>query len=245
MRKLADYLIKYIPLITSLLIILGTINQISYYNNFEILIIDYLEISEILILFFNDIITISSSIGFLLLAFIYDFFKKNKYNNNIKTRNTNYFNKSYLKYKWIISYSDYLFFVLYLIVMGISLIYIYNNKSESEERFYLNLAFFSVIIILISKGNKHLNPTKNLLIYSVIIILITNLIKANADIKADRVKERDLYQSTFFILDGKHLIQSDSTCYYIGKTKNYLFYYDADQERTTVYPMSRVSQLTL
>ena len=46
-----------------------------------------------------------------------------------------------------------------------------------------------------------------------------------------------------FVLDDK-LIQGDNTHYLVGKTNNCLFFYDEEKDKTTVYPMNRIKEIS-
>ena len=57
------------------------------------------------------------------------------------------------------------------------------------------------------------------------------------------VKDRKKYINVTFTTDNT-FVKADSMHYYIGNTKNYLFYYDQDSSKTTVYPMSKITNIS-
>jgi len=82
-------------------------------------------------------------------------------------------------------------------------------------------------------------------LFMVIYGLVTLLTSAyfNAISNADKVKNGKNYGMNIDI-DGR-LIQSDSSNYVIGKTENYLFYYESKLKRTTVYPTEKMNYMTI
>jgi hypothetical protein len=57
-------------------------------------------------------------------------------------------------------------------------------------------------------------------------------------VKTDKI----YYKTTFFVGSEKYV--SDSSHYYIGQTKNFLFYYNEKEQSTTVFPMSDIKSIT-
>lgn len=87
---------------------------------------------------------------------------------------------------------------------------------------------------------KKLSPSvSNLILYFIIITLM--LINTTID-EIRNVKNNKKYLNTSFVTTKAEII-SDSFHYFIGKTKNYLFFYDEKLNKTIIYPMTEIKQL--
>ena len=60
----------------------------------------------------------------------------------------------------------------------------------------------------------------------------------------EAIKESKKYLGTSFKIEN-NIIISDSTNYYIGKTKNYIFYYQEENKSTKVYPIKDIKEIEI
>jgi hypothetical protein len=72
-------------------------------------------------------------------------------------------------------------------------------------------------------------------------ILLTSL---DSMLNARLVKERYLYSGTEMVVDGNKII-SDSTFYYVGRTKSFIFCYDAKKNRPKIYPADKLQEMMI
>ena len=61
--------------------------------------------------------------------------------------------------------------------------------------------------------------------------------------EALEVNNNKKYYGVEFQLEDQTII-SDSTNYFIGKTKNYLFYYKEKEKQSFAYPMNRIKMIS-
>lgn len=150
--------------------------------------------------------------------------------------------KVYLKY-----YSGLLSFgFFFLILSGI----FFMLKKPSMELFYtfINVLVIVVVLILLNEFS-----IKYSLIFSkpfdfryfvlfVVVVMFLIYITFNVYREIRQVKIKKKYSGVEFKLDDK-VVKSDNMNYYIGKTKNYLFFYQESDNKTIVYPMDRINEL--
>lgn len=78
------------------------------------------------------------------------------------------------------------------------------------------------------------------LIYISILLFLIIFLMTKSEIRD--VKRNYKYYGTEVTLQDK-ILTSDSTKYYIGKTKGYIFHYDSNNDVTEVYPNSIVKKI--
>jgi hypothetical protein len=61
--------------------------------------------------------------------------------------------------------------------------------------------------------------------------------------EAYKVKALNYYKGTEFELDGSEKIISNDTNYYIGMTKQFVFFYDNKKNMTEVIPISKIKRM--
>jgi hypothetical protein len=113
---------------------------------------------------------------------------------------------------------------------------------------YLNTLFILLFVVLeqrrkyfiVYKQKMESTFSNLLVILPVIILYVINLSCA----QIDKVKNDKLYKNTTVILDNV-VMHSDDLHYYVGHTKNYLFFFKQDIGQTSVIPMSRVKEIIL
>ena len=236
-------LIKYIP---AYLIFLGAIRLVFYYKAFNINVVEYLEFSEFLLSIFSFFIIIIFCVLIPGLFYIGLFGRSvGKYNNvdlDLKKKQTFpqrliIFLKSLNLWTALLMLS----FFLYLLF--------------KKEPFYTHLIFifypiFTILNFLyteirISYYNRHqtdISPTyHNLgLIVTLIILLTLN----DTYLNVYKVKHQYKFHKTTICLDDRVLI-SDSSNTYIGKTMNYIYFYNLKNETPTIFPISKVKSINL
>lgn len=60
---------------------------------------------------------------------------------------------------------------------------------------------------------------------------------------SEAVRLRYIYSDVKIHFKDKSSLVSDTSCYYIGKTSKYIFFYDSEQKHARVYPMSEVDRM--
>ncbi len=121
------------------------------------------------------------------------------------------------------------FYEVYL-WMGLLIVAIYINP----------LAYFESKYFILN-GNLPVNKISiAFLISSINLFIFSSVSGLNESFK---VKRKNYYKGSEFELDSKQSIISTMDYYYIGKTKQFAFFYDRKNQKTDVIPVSRITKM--
>ncbi|SFO89032.1 hypothetical protein SAMN05428949_6881 [Chitinophaga sp. YR627] len=202
-----------------LMILVSVVNLVTYYYTFNIPIIDYVDISEIGSLFLHQL----PNYLLLLIPLIV------------------------LLSGWRFSFNVLLSFFLLLIHLITS-----DTNTQARGQFLVICIVLYLPVALVffnhtAKGElqffrKHPVYKWKLLVFMFISsILLTSL---DSMLNARLVKDRYLYSGTEMVFDGNRII-SDSTFYYVGRTKSFIFCYDAQKNRPKIYPADKLQEMVI
>jgi hypothetical protein len=76
-------------------------------------------------------------------------------------------------------------------------------------------------------------------------LLVTFFVGYIGSAQAKAVRDLKSYYGTIVQLDDNSKIISDSSFYYVGNTRNYLFLYNEKEKKTSIIPMSKIKELTI
>lgn len=235
-----------IALIPGMIIFFGTFQKILYYNSFNINIVEFIELQELLVSFMDDIILLFIT-ALILLIFI--LFKKE----TILYKDKTYINlleiKSFWSRLWLYIKACFIYWIILLIFMFImysilitKLFFLFTFLILSSgvilpyivieiERFYKKT--FGIFMSI---------STLELIRLLFILLLITYF---NTSIDIIGIKDYNRYYGSKIITKENEVIYSDSTNYYIGKTNNYIFFYSQSLNCNRIIPTSEIKELKL
>jgi len=225
------------------LIFLGVLKLTVYYNAFNVSINHFLELSEVVTSFLNDLLFITYVI---LGTSLFDFLLTNDY--DVERRNE-FFN-SYIGERKLLRRMKFAAFrfapIISVNIVFILLLFFNNTYFIRTTLVFINLQTL-LQFLLLEYRKKHLEFYKQPLspsLYNSILYLIMVLILLlnNTYNEIHEVKESKKFIRTSFTTE-KGVIKSDSTHYYIGQTKNFLFFYNEEKKMTTVFPISEIKQI--
>ncbi|RPD44428.1 hypothetical protein [Paracnuella aquatica] len=235
-----------ITVIGPLLILLGGIRLVLYYFFFDINILNFLELGEIITSFFNSIILLvgAGTLGFFLIRFRNGSTAENRSiispNDSFGTRL-----KKYCKRLWP------------LLTAGVATLLVLITINALIGPIGIELILGSILItvapitllIMMYEFNWYASNGRisdfdwkigdNLFTFFLIGLLIVYLTL----IEVRTVKRSKYYYGTQINLDNDEKFVSDSSTYFIGNTKNYLFIYSEETNSTRVLPMSRIKEI--
>lgn len=235
-RDWTDYL-KLTPVIYAALVVIGFVKLYLYYKMFNINIGDYLELSEILVFFLDDLF-----IYILVFAYLtFKFLRKYNESSNIQNQDGGHFlsdEKTYRKklkigiisllviaalstiFYFLLPLKSFLIFIPVVILIIWAIIHYYTRQlvvnQVIKNKSTYELIHFSYLVILV-------------VCYMAISEAETNKLYGYA--YADEIEYKD------------QIIKSDSTQFFIGKTKNYIFYYNKEEHKTTAFPLKDVGYI--
>lgn len=242
-------MVKVFPYIGGATVLLSIINAIIFYSFFGIRILDYLEFSESLFLFLDNIliVTIVGLIAFVVFLYFINKLMKNKaikieYAIGIETH----------KIKHPKDIKAILIFLCILLPLYNAISLIWFQKDIPEV---ILTDCFGVWAILMQIANlkmmnyfdKEKESKKYIPIYFLAVfaslfsftVIIWNSRKA-ISIKYDHKNTNQ----TIFFKSGTTLSTSDSLLY-IGQTKNFIFFYNPKNDEKTIIKLDELSKIQL
>ncbi|MCE4565409.1 hypothetical protein INQ51_13910 [Maribellus sp. CM-23] len=241
---------KNIAILTPIIITAGLLKYIIYYAFFHVPIVQFIELNEIIVLFSEDIIHILGL--FILLGFISFLGSTTKTKMKTLRFQIKYYKEPEIEIRiWKYLRLNY---VNIIILLGLA-IFIWTNISHKQELkittqilIAIDTIFFVIRFIVLELKrelflkNKLEKKNQKIETFFGIFILALNLILIFSVNEFDNVKYDGKYSHVVITLNDETL-KSDSTSFYIGKTKNFVFYYNTDSNTTRVIPCSRVLEM--
>lgn len=244
--------IKYIlPYSGVILIIFGFIKFEIFYALFGINIANFLDLTEILTLFMNDIlIHVSIFIIVSLLFFLIIPKKETDIGNALITETIK--EKSF--WKRLKAYNGSGVNTLFVFTSYIALCIISYFVDNTQTWIYLSISFliigsFIIYILCLEfrrqyfiKHNSFLSTIYIRFIYYISFIILITIKSAYTDYKLILINKP--YSGTIIKTEKKTYI-STKKFYYIGMTKNYIFFHNEIDNSNRVIPISEVKEILI
>lgn len=231
-------ILKYSPIITAILIFTGFLKLYIYYDFFNIDIINYLDFSEIITSFLDDIVLLLSIILPITTIVLFSaFFSKSKYFNHMKNEKEDVVSRSLRRYRFYNKFRVFitLFANSIITILGILVFFKFSELIGLVVGVFF--LFNIVSIFSVYKTGKILKGIDLLLVISIILFLATYL-KTYKEVRDTKVGEFGNYK--VYINDGTRYVLSKND-YIIGKTKNYLFL--SFNEETLIIPEREIKKI--
>jgi len=238
-----------VPFGGAMLIFLGVIYNSIYYSSFGIAINNFLELPEILLLFLNKLIFLSvSTISSIVIATKLKETEQQRIHESTENDSEKVRRKNWVKSLWEEN-PFFLALVIPAVVLWISTRFFDQKISFLLEGVILSLAaslligktFGQVIAILERRLGLQFSRSIETLFFSFLLCLPVVFLYAWLEIYQVKFEKTNTGISIQTV-DG-YLI-NDSNHYYIGNTRQYLFFYDQVAKETTVYPMSDIKRIS-
>ena len=239
-----------IPYLGTILIIFGIIKLNVFYSLYNIDINSYLEFTEVICLFLNDIL----NLAFIIISVIFLFFVIVPKNEDEQSQNhlIDVVENGKILERIKIYFTEKFYIFIYLsLIFLITFSYIFDkSKLNIAYNYSFNILVIMFIKIISLELLRQLKIKKEIipkLTYLRIIIftfyfMFYSIKSAYTDF--DLISEKKMYTGTIIELQDKKFI-SDSTNYFIGKTKNYIFINNEKEKNCNVIPMSEVKMITI
>ncbi|WP_143273616.1 hypothetical protein [Aquimarina sp. MAR_2010_214] len=240
----------YVPYLGTLLILLGATKLTIYYSLFGVNIASYLEFSEILTLFLNDLLYFIAIIFIVnLLMFLMQ--PNNELENISKGLHDTLTEKNLLKRILAYAVNGINLLILTLIwVIGIPFWFWLSKLPFTTYLYYFYPILCLILLLTIIyetrrqwfiKFKEHPKMIYTNLAKLFIILLGLTISSAYQDFKS--VKTNKKYLGTTLKLSDRNVV-SDSSYYYIGKTRNFIFFHDQKKKINDIFPMNEIKMLT-
>ncbi len=219
---------------TVITIALGILKHFFYFQLFNIPIVNFLTASEIIVSFSNDLILLFCFlIPVLSISLYFDFFGPKKEKGDPIPRD-----------------SGKMGFTAKVVCIVLILALIVTMLVLNETAYYVNLGVSAMMILwllfLNETGEQAYSTGKFYMTYGLlslflIMSIVLIFIKANGEYR--RVKTGKYFGTLITTNDSTY--KSDSSSFYIGRTTNYLFIYNAKDCTSTVLPSGEVKRMIL
>jgi len=241
--------VKFLPLLSIVLFVLSIFKQTLYYYYFNLDVLSFIELNEVIVEYINSlfftlsIFIFSTAFAFLTLPIlkkpaalpVRTFFK------NMSSGNTTLPMVIFLT---IITITHSILFINGSVQF--TSIYWYREFAKVRLTQYLISVAISILILhipfrLIGKGLVEFDKIK-FYTYTILICLFGFSIGDGRN-ECYQTKLNSTYGTSFTL--GTKIYKSTPTYYYIGKTKNYVFYFNSVNESTTAYQMKDITSLNI
>jgi hypothetical protein len=242
---------KILSITATLLLCAGIVSQTVYYFFFNIPITEFLNLSEVLLLFTQDVIRYI--IIFLILLFISIIINFNKPSSRHK--------RFFIDYVQTDSFGQRVF--MYLEKRFVSIIYyilgsivFYVLLKEGAKIIYLFGLYFSIEVLYffirfyIFENRRKLRLQKKLIskdkgfdIFFSFGLHFIFFVVGWSLVDVQKVKYEQKYINVSFKLNNDSIVSSDSLSYYIGQTEKYLFHYNSKSNTTTTYKKENIQEI--
>jgi hypothetical protein len=243
---------KYIQFIGPLIIFLGVIRLQTYYGEFGINILQFMELGEALTSFLDFII-------FIVIYFLTHLMSSFLLEDKPDTFYSDRFQKSLYAGSFFKRFKYYLFDVAQIVFQfGFTIIALYIMSYFTDDKIPRNYIYYTLLIALgviiiaiihneIAFKNHALERSKekqSFVYLTFFSLLIIGLVLLKSYMQANAVKDNNTFKGVIVELTDYSSICSNETLYYIGKTNNYVFVHNEIDKKTEAIPVSRVTTIT-
>ncbi len=231
---MSDLKVKdFMPLISALLIILGTTRLGVIYEYYDINILEYLNFGEILtsFLLFSFVILLVV----LFFAFFYLLLKRSfpvtrlPYIRNVYKKYTDFGSRRIMVYCHL--NSRFIFFNSFVLILIAILSFVVKNFDFLILCLYL--PFFIVLFWLEKKRgqkiNKRIANSNYFSIFFCLAMLLAYFSSLTGEVAVSDIEHNKRFDSTIIQLTNGNLLMLDSVNYFIGKTQDYIFIRHSNQ----------------
>lgn len=249
--------LKNTALISALIIVLGGLKTTIYYRHFNINISQYIDTSELTTLFAKDLLTFTviGAVYFAMITFLTTKEEVEKRQTDWKSYSKLSLKKRALRYlkimRWqLLIFGIVLSWLYYLLqVFGLDFKYpvtVYDSILTSLAVILIYLLPFIIIEFQIHYKALHGNTINWLTVKGVMLALFAcGLVVAIAFGQISQVERSDAYYGTKVLLNDSTQYNSDSTIFYLGKSHDFVYFYDSKKSKGIVIPTEKVAKFEL
>lgn len=238
-------IIGFIPLFSGVLLFTGFLKLYCHYKYFGALVTDYLEISEVLLMFMDNLLAF---IGLFILAVIIGLqiipdpqdiqIMRDCNSHSFLGRVLFYFKHNYS---------------VFLIIFTLTIVSLFAFKKSGEIFFYerivilfgiwIPLPLLSAFFIDLMYFQKiEFESSTLLFLFSSLTMMLYVLMSGVNEVY--KISAMKFYRNYSIKIDGDEILQNDNY-YFIGKTKGYVFFKDKLNNSLIVYPASKLNKIII
>ncbi|MDD4227095.1 MAG: hypothetical protein PHU98_11970, partial [Mariniphaga sp.] len=237
----------------AVIVFLGVTMLFFYYQSFGINIVSYLEFSEIITSFFHILVI---AVIFFLYSTIQSILQtgKSEHERKKQLKQDILNEESFFKRLWLyLKFHDYVLFSFFAYLLIHITVWIILKKIYFQD-FILLIAIYIggfLLYVIASevevkhnqlKSSENTKRISELLLTATFFVILTIWVTYQ---EVHSVKKNKTTYGTTVILKDESMFKSDSCNYFIGKTQNYVFFYNEESKSTEVIPVSELKRMIL
>lgn len=237
-----ENLIKFIPLGTIVLTLISGIKLAIYYKQFQIQIFDFIELKEIITLFFDDILYYISAFSVVLIIYLlitsFSSFRLSTEPNTGKIKD------QVKEDKTLGRHINFIGIMAIVILLGLSTLVYFSDYSLYMKVSLVksNVFGFLTLGLVVSAYKGWIKNLTAVLTFYFGIITI-GFLAIEGFLEAQKVKSNNNEQ-VFKIKTSEGIYQQNQFSY-IGKSNKYLFLYDKNENSSLILPISKLDSFIL
>lgn len=221
------------------LILAGFIKVYLYFKYFKVNIIDYVELSEVINLFMDNILAFLCLFLYSLIN-IYLLYPSNLTEDNPTTT---------IGLMFPCICSGYLYYIG-LIIISVSLLLFYLKRKHIyiHEFILIILSIWVIIPFFISKIIMHALKTPNSDIITIILVFVSFCLMGYIILACYNEIYKVVYKkfySNYSFKIKENQSQKNIDIIYIGKTKGFYFFFNTKTKDVTIYPSSEIKEISI
>ncbi|MGN6439081.1 MAG: hypothetical protein ACTHMM_21235 [Agriterribacter sp.] len=247
--------LTFLPLFSAVLILMGFCYLSAYYDQFGINILSYLEFSEIILSFLNQVVLI-------IIASVIAYIVSSTVNSLDKPLAANWLTEDTAKWQLLNKATSFkaaarLYYSLYkrtilsfarvtIVIIVLRVLVEGFTWNTVRETVMWGVSFLGAMIYIFesSRENGQLSSkaivTKGIIVLGLFSLYGTYLVGQREAKKV--MKQKGLYQTSLIFEDGK-TFHSTETRYFVGQTNNYLFIYDNEKKSAEIIPIREIKRI--
>lgn len=233
----------------------GFCNLYYYYKEFNIEIYSFISTTDILLIFFPNIVVFTSLIYFTILTQLYDSIKKPVPKKVIEEKDEKEIDSSNKKKSRIEWWRSNIYWFIILYYLPVSLLSTLLQEAFGYKRYELadmnvtfDIIFLGLIIIAISIHEKRDSfLEKPILIAAFLVIFIGQKIGSFRVAQAQKIKAGVCdYKKDHISFKYKNAeVKTSNSILFVGETATHIFLYNLKDKSTKVYPFENIEELTI
>jgi len=235
-------ILQFTSLISAFLLLCGVIKFYIYYKQFGISILRFIEIEEILALFMDNLI---AYLAIIIPTTLYIYLIRSNISISIFEKIGTYFHILFNKWQLVMSFSI-------ISLLGVVFYKIKNKGVNYKDLILLIILILSCTAIIpiafmllsdLTKESKSDSfPVGVYLFLTCFLLLVYTILTALNEYS--KVFHKDYYSGTLiFFKENNTKIKSNSSIFFIGMTKKYIFLYDKIHKICTVYKIENIIKI--
>lgn len=232
-------ILQYTGLISSFLLLCGVLKFYLYYKRFNISILRFIDLSEILTLFMDNIIAYLAIIIPITINLFLIYVK-------VKSEIPNISNSI-----WHITFSQWplILFFFFISTIGI-IIYFFKSKGVRQRDFkylillivisILTLPFLFIYSLRIMHIYFHIQIEFTYVYLTFLSVLLLGYTLLTVQNEIHKVINDGFYDGVKLVFENDFTIESNRLVYFIGMTKNYVFVYEKASNACTAYKVNNL-----